>query len=50
MANKHVKDYQCHSVQFSRSVVSNSLQPHGLQHARQILVFKNMLLITNEIL
>ena len=23
-----------HSVQFSRSVVSNSLQPHGLQHAR----------------
>ena len=24
----------CHSVQFSRSVVSNSLQPHELQHAR----------------
>ena len=24
----------CSSVQFSRSVVSNSLQPHGLQHAR----------------
>ena len=24
----------CISVQFSRSVVSNSLQPHGLQHAR----------------
>ena len=24
------------SVQFSRSVVSDSLQPHGLQHARQI--------------
>ena len=23
-----------HSVQFSRSVVSSSLQPHGLQHAR----------------
>ena len=23
-----------HSVQFSHSVVSNSLQPHGLQHAR----------------
>ena len=23
-----------HSVQFSRSVVSNSLQPHGLQHTR----------------
>ena len=23
-----------YSVQFSRSVVSNSLQPHGLQHAR----------------
>ena len=26
-------DYH-HSVQFSCSVVSNSLQPHGLQHAR----------------
>ena len=25
---------KCSSVQFSRSVVSNSLQPHGLQHAR----------------
>ena len=25
---------QKHSVQFSRSVMSNSLQPHGLQHAR----------------
>ena len=25
---------QCFSVQFSRSVVSDSLQPHGLQHAR----------------
>ena len=24
----------CHSVQFSHSVVSDSLQPHGLQHAR----------------
>ena len=24
----------CHSVQFSRSVVSDSLQPHELQHAR----------------
>ena len=24
----------CSSVQFSRSVVSDSLQPHGLQHAR----------------
>ena len=24
----------CNSVQFSRSVVSNSLQPHELQHAR----------------
>ena len=22
------------SIQFSRSVVSNSLQPHGVQHAR----------------
>ena len=28
-------DYNCiSSVQFSHSVVSNSLQPHGLQHAR----------------
>ena len=27
-----MKDFQ--SVQFSHSVVSNSLQPHGLQHAR----------------
>ena len=26
--------YQFNSVQFSRSVVSNSLQPHELQHAR----------------
>ena len=25
---------KCQSVQFSRSVVSDSLQPHGLQHAR----------------
>ena len=25
---------KCSSVQFSHSVVSNSLQPHGLQHAR----------------
>ena len=28
------KNTQPVSVQFSRSVVSNSLQPHGLQHAR----------------
>ena len=26
--------YSIHSVQFSRSVVSDSLRPHGLQHAR----------------
>ena len=26
--------FSCLSVQFSRSVVSDSLQPHGLQHAR----------------
>ena len=26
--------FQFNSVQFSRSVVSNSLQPHGLQHSR----------------
>ena len=29
-----VKDTQILSVQFSRSAVSDSLQPHGLQHAR----------------
>ena len=28
------KFYRCSSVQFSCSVVSNSLWPHGLQHAR----------------
>ena len=27
-------NYKLSSVQFSRSVMSNSLQPHGLQHAR----------------
>ena len=27
-------DPNCHSVQFSGSIVSNSLQPHELQHAR----------------
>ena len=26
--------FMCDSVQFSRSVVSDSLRPHGLQHAR----------------
>ena len=30
--NKKARD----SVQFSRSVVSNSLQPHGLQHTRPL--------------
>ena len=29
-----VSVYGCISVQFSHSVVSDSLQPHGLQHAR----------------
>ena len=28
------KHHHSHSIQFSRSVVSNSLWPHGLQHAR----------------
>ena len=32
--NLKVGKWLCHSVQFSRSVMSNSLQPHGLQHAR----------------
>ena len=27
-------EFYCMWIQFSRSVVSNSLQPHGLQHAR----------------
>ena len=32
---KQVKDiFPGVSVQFNRSVLSNSLQPHGLQHAR----------------
>ena len=29
-----MEEYKVHSVQFSRSVVSNSLWPHGVQHAR----------------
>ena len=29
-----VQTYHIASVQFSRTVMSNSLQPHGLQHAR----------------
>ena len=34
MPVKHVTHCLAHSVQFSRSVVSNSLRPHGLQHTR----------------
>ena len=34
MAEEMPQSVQFSSVQFSRSVVSNSLQPHGLQHAR----------------
>ena len=38
MANKHMEDVQHHSlfssVQISHSVVSDSLQPHELQHTR----------------
>ena len=30
----HLCIYQCLSVQFSCSVMSDSLQPHGLQHTR----------------
>ena len=26
--------YKCYSIQFSHTVVSNSLRPHGLQHTR----------------
>ena len=29
-----IRELELHSVQFSRSVVSDSLRPHGLQHAR----------------
>ena len=32
---------ELHSVQFSRSVVSDSLQPHGLQHTRLPLSITN---------
>ena len=32
--HKHYIDVKCCSVQFSHSVVSNSLWPHGLQHTR----------------
>ena len=32
--NHGIRSYQFSSVQFSRSVMSNSLWPHGLQHAR----------------
>ena len=31
-----VSDIQCSSVQFSRSVMSDSLGPHELQHARPV--------------
>ena len=31
---KNFFPYKSHSIQFSRSVMSNSLQPHGWQHAR----------------
>ena len=34
MPNKHEFPVTCCSVQFSRSVLSDSLQPHELQHAR----------------
>ena len=32
--NELMVDLSVFSVQFSRSVMSDSLQPHGLQHAR----------------
>ena len=31
---KNINKMLFNSIQFSRSVVSDSLQPHGLQHAR----------------
>ena len=34
LSNRIFNDTNFLSVQFSRSVVSNSLRPHGLQHAR----------------
>ena len=34
MGTGHLKNQTYHSVQFSRSVMSASLHPHGLQHAR----------------
>ena len=39
MAGTWKECIQFNSVQFSRSVVSNSLQPHELQHTRLILSF-----------
>ena len=35
-ANMHTHTYVFSSVQFSRSVVSDSLRPHELQHARPL--------------
>ena len=35
-----------HSVQFSRSVVSDSLRPHGLQHARLLFNMLSRLVIS----
>ena len=36
------------SVQFSRSVVSDSLRPHGLQHASQSITnFRGLLKLTS---
>ena len=34
LVSKTKSDFQFSSVQFSRSVMSDSLQPHGLQHSR----------------
>ena len=34
LSNKHTLKTTCHSVQFSRSVLYDSLRPQGLQHAR----------------
>ena len=34
LVTKQLAAFKSESVQFSRSLVSNSLRPHGLQHAR----------------
>ena len=43
-------DYLFHSVQFSQSVVSDSLRPHGLQHTRPPCLSPNPRVYSNSCL